>query len=169
MGSARISAKLGNLADEDADAIVCPANSYCGMRGGVADAIRRAGGDAIEKEALAKAPVPVGNAIITGAGRLKAKHVIHAPTMRLPAEKIGTENVEKAVAAALRCADENSLRSVSFPGMGTGVGGVAYKAAAGAMLDAIRRHLGQGQSGIERITIVAYSREFYGELNRLLM
>lgn len=161
----RISAKLGNLPDEATEAIVCPANSSCQMRGGVADAIRRAGGDAIEKEAMSKAPVPVGSAVITAAGSLKARHVIHAPTMRLPAERIGIGNVRKAVRAALECAEENGLRSISFPGMGTGVGGVAYGDAAEAMLEEIKRHLGK----LEKITIVAYSKGFYEELNRLLM
>lgn len=72
---------LGSLLDVKADAIVNPANSYGYMGGGVAGVIKRAGGEEIEREAIKKAPIPVGSAVITTAGRLPFKGVIHAPTM----------------------------------------------------------------------------------------
>ncbi|RLE47642.1 MAG: macro domain-containing protein, partial [Candidatus Methanomethylicota archaeon] len=85
--------------------------------GGVAGAIKRVGGVEIELEARKHAPIPVGEAIFTGAGKLKAKYVIHAPTMERPAMKIGIENVRLAMRAALKCAESLGLRSIAFPGL----------------------------------------------------
>ena len=94
-------AVMGDLTEMDAEAIVNPANSLGVMGGGVALAIRRKGGREIEEEARAKAPIHVGSAVLTTGGRLKARHVIHAPTMAMPAERIGIENVALATRAAL--------------------------------------------------------------------
>ncbi|MGC9113263.1 macro domain-containing protein [Acidilobus sp.] len=88
----------------------------------MAGAIKRKGGASIEQEAMSKAPVEVGNAIVTGVGRLKARFVIHVPTMRYPASRIGEENMRPAMRAALKLAEELGLSSIAFPGMGTGVG-----------------------------------------------
>ena len=119
------------------DAIVNAANSYGYMGGGVAGAIKRAGGVEIEIEAVSHAPIPVGSAVITTAGRLKCKHVIHAPTMEQPASRIDAGNVSEATRAALECADENELKRIAIPGMGTGVGGVPREKAAKAMISVI--------------------------------
>lgn len=127
----------GDLTEQDADAIVNPANSYGLMGGGVAYDIREAGGRSIEDEARAKAPVPVGEAVATSAGALRCRHVIHAPTMTEPAERTTPANVAAAVKAALRVAEGLSVRSIAFPGMGCGVGGVAKTDAARAMVEAV--------------------------------
>ncbi|WP_152413002.1 macro domain-containing protein [Nitrolancea hollandica] len=152
--------KLGNLVEETGDAIVCPANSFNHMRGGVAGVIRQAGGEIIEQEAMAKSPVTVGNAVITGAGKLKVKHVIHAPTMKLPVQHSNTDNVRRAVRAAMRCADQNSLHSISFPGMGTGTGWVPYEDAAESMIGEIKRYLDEEECALKTVSIVAYSEVF---------
>ena len=110
----------------------------------MAGAIKRAGGPEIEKEALRRAPIPVGEATATTAGRLRARYVIHAPTMPRPAMGTSVTNVEKATEAALRAAKELGLLSVAIPGMGTGVGGVPVQEAAETMILAIRRHLSEG-------------------------
>jgi len=117
------------------DAIVNPANSMGFMGGGVAGAIKHVGGIEIEKEAVSKAPIYVGSAIVTTAGTLPCKHVIHAPTMKQPAMRIDVEKVRLATHAALRLADELHLRSIAIPGMGTGVGGVSYQEAAEAIIE----------------------------------
>lgn len=125
------------------------------MGGGAAGAIKRMGGKEIEDEAVKHAPVPVGKAVATGAGRLKAKYVIHAPTMERPAMRIGVENVRLAVRAALECANELRLRSVAFPGMGTGVGGLALEEAAEAMIDETKKHVERG-TNLKRIVFVGF-------------
>jgi O-acetyl-ADP-ribose deacetylase (regulator of RNase III) len=114
------------------------------MGGGVAGAIKRAGGPTIEKEALQRGPIRVGEAIATNAGRLRARYVIHAPTMSLLAMSTDLKSVEKATRAALRVARNLGLSSITIPGMGTGVGGVPVDEAAETMIGTIRKHLSEG-------------------------
>ena len=71
----------GDITQQEVDAIVNAANTHLVMGGGVAGAIRRAGGDKINEEAIKKGPIPLGEAAITTAGNLKAKFVIHAASM----------------------------------------------------------------------------------------
>ena len=75
-----VEAVMGDLTEMDAEAIVNPANSRGVMGGGVALAIRRKGGRELEDKAKAKAPIPVGSAVLTTGGRLTARPVIPAPT-----------------------------------------------------------------------------------------
>lgn len=124
----------GDLTQIICDAIVNPANSYGYMGGGVAGAIKHIGGIEIEKEAISKAPINVGSAVATSAGKLPCRFVIHAPTMKKPAMKIGVENVKLATKAALDLAYELKLKSVAIPGMGTGVGRVPEEEAAEAIV-----------------------------------
>lgn len=130
--------KRGDLTRQKADAICNPANSLMYMGGGAAGALKRTGGEEIEREALKHAPVPVGKAIATTAGKLQARWVVHAPTMERPAMRTTSEKGYFATKAALERADNIGARSLVFPGMGTGVGGVSEEAAAGAMVRAIR-------------------------------
>ena len=144
IGDCIITVAQGDIAQSQAEAIVNPANSRLIMGGGVAGAIKRIGGPAIEKEALQKAPIRVGEAIATSAGKIRARYVIHAPTMSLPAMSTDLESVEKATSAALRVARNLELSSIAVPGMGTGVGGVPVDEAARTMVGAIRQHLLEG-------------------------
>src|SRR3954469_9477940 len=73
------------------DAVVNPANSLGIMGGGVAGALSRRGGPTIQREAMSLAPIAVGAAVVTNAGQLHAKRVIHAPTMEQPGTKVGVE------------------------------------------------------------------------------
>jgi O-acetyl-ADP-ribose deacetylase (regulator of RNase III) len=132
----------GDLTLLPVDAIVNPANSLGIMGSGVAGFIKRRGGDKIQHEAMACAPIAVGAAVLTSAGRLYAKHVIHAPTMEEPGMKIGVENVRRATRAALIAASVNGLDVIAFPGIGTGEGGVDKDEAARAMVDELRAHRG---------------------------
>ena len=134
-----ITVKKGDITKEKCDAIVNPANSFGLMGGGVALVIKRKGGKIIEDQAIMKAPIRVGKAVATTGGKLPCKFVIHAPTMNRPAQSIGTDNVKKAMRAALKCAKKMGLRTVAFPGMGTGVGGVSYDDAAKAMVEEAKK------------------------------
>ena len=124
------------------DAVVNPANSLGIMGGGVAGALHRKGGPSIQREAMSLAPIAVGAAVITNAGTLWAKHVIHAPTMEEPGTKIGIENVRRATRAALIAAAHRSFEVIALPGMGTGLGGVDPSDAARAIVDELRAHRG---------------------------
>jgi O-acetyl-ADP-ribose deacetylase len=112
----------GDIAALAVDAIANAANDRLWMGAGVAGAIKRAGGDEIEREALAKGPIAVGQAVATGAGRLAARWVIHAAVMgqdlRTSADAIGS-----ATRSTLEVADEVGAESLALPAFGTGVGG----------------------------------------------
>ncbi len=137
----KIKVLKGDLTELEVDAIVNPANSLGYMGGGVAGAIKRKGGEEIEKEAVEKAPIPVGKAIATTSGRLKCRYVIHAPTMERPAMRISVDNVEKATRAAFELAKSMKLKSIALPGMGTGVGGVKEEDAARAMMNVAKDYI----------------------------
>jgi len=154
----RITVITGDVTKLEVDAIVNPANSQLIMGGGVAGAIRRAGGDQIQKEALGKAPIPIGKAVVTTAGKLKAKHVIHAPTMTRPAMSTNKENVKQATRAALECASQLRIKSLAFPGMGTGVGGLSLEEAAEVMVAEIKRHMESG-TPLKNIVLVGFNAD----------
>jgi len=134
-----IEIRKGSITTMQVHCIVNPANSFGFMGGGVAEAIKKIGGQSIEDEAIEQAPIQVGTAIITGAGDLVCQKVIHAPTMHNPAEKTDTHKVMCAVKAALELAESEGMLSIAFPGMGTGVGGLDKQEAAKVMVDTIRK------------------------------
>jgi O-acetyl-ADP-ribose deacetylase (regulator of RNase III) len=154
--------KKGGITEEECDAIVNPANSSGYMGGGVALAIKLKGGKEIEKEAIQKAPIKVGNAIATKAGKLKCKYVIHSPTMQKPGEKIPLKNVKLATRAALRLARKLKIKSIAFPGMGTGVGGVKPEDAARIMLEEFKKF-----EDLE-IRVIAFDEKLYNAFKNLL-
>lgn len=149
----------GDITEFHVDAIVNPANSAGTMGGGVAFDIRRKGGKVIEDEAVSFSPIPVGSAVLTTGGGLPSRHVIHAPTMVRPVERVGVENVRKATLAALRLARDKGLMRIAIPGMGTGVGGVDKREAAHAMVSVIRRFLCENE-GID-VVLVAVDKDLY--------
>jgi len=146
----------GDITNLSVDAIVNAANSYGYMGGGVAGAIKRIGGTEIEQEAASQAPIPVGFAVITTAGKLKCRFVVHAPTMEQPASLVDAGNVEEATRAALECADEKGLKVIAFPGMGTGVGGVPKDKAARAMVSEIKKFKSKS---LQEVILVGYDNE----------
>ncbi len=160
-----IEVRRGSLLEVEADVIVNPANSHGYMGGGVAGVIRRFGGEEIEREAISKAPVPVGKAILTTAGKLPFKGVIHAPTMEEPAMRTTEEKVRKATRAALQLADEECFKSVAFPGMGTGVGRLPKEVAARVMVEEIRNF---EPRCLEKVILVDLDEEMVEEWKKAL-
>ena len=135
-----VKVRRGDLTVLFVDAIVNPANTGGSMGGGVAGAIKRAGGDLIEKQAMAAAPIALGAAVSTEAGDLPNLFVIHAPTVDKPAGSSSPELITAAVSAALAEAERVEAQTVAIPGMGTGVGGVDLGDAARAVIEAICAH-----------------------------
>ena len=156
----KIEVLLGDLTEQNVEAIVNPANSLGVMGGGVAGVIKRKGGEEIEKEAMKKAPIPVGEAVVTTGGKLPCRYIIHSPTMRLPAMHIPIKNVTLATRAALKKAAELKVKSLAFPGMGTGVGGVDVNDAAKVMIKEIKRH-GKEYNHPEVVLLVAFESKLY--------
>lgn len=148
----------GDITQQTVDAIVNPANSLMMMGGGVAGAIKRIGGKEIEEEAIRHAPVPVGEAVATKAGRLNAEYIIHTATMRRSAMRTTKENVRLAMRAALENVGKLKVKSVAFPGLGTGVGGIDIKAAANIMLQELKAHIDGGTS-LQSVIFVGFSQK----------
>jgi O-acetyl-ADP-ribose deacetylase (regulator of RNase III) len=134
VGQTEIILEQGDITEMDVDAVVNAANNHLWMGSGVAGAIKRKGGEVIEQEAVAKGPISVGEAVITGAGKLKAKHVIHAAGMGQDL-RTDEKKVRLATSNSLMRAEENQLQSVAFPAIGTGVGGFSAHQCAKAMLE----------------------------------
>jgi O-acetyl-ADP-ribose deacetylase (regulator of RNase III) len=159
-----IKVRLGDITRISCDAIVNPANSFGYMGGGVAGALKRVGGKQIEKEAVKKAPIPVGNAIVTTGGNLPSRYVIHAPTMQKPAMVIPLDNVKRATRAALSLAKKLKLSVVVLPGMGTGVGGVSYMQAAEAIVSIAKEY----QDEFEQLILMDRNQEMIDAFHRFL-
>jgi len=157
----------GDITRLEVDAIVNAANSLLIMGGGVAGAILQAGGREIQEDANRKAPVPIGKAVATTAGKLKAKYVIHAPTMERPAMPTNKQKVGLATRGALECARQLDITSIAFPGMGTGVGGVDLEAAAEVMVNEIKRHVESG-TPLKKIMLVGFSADLTSAFERAL-
>jgi len=129
-----------DISDMAVDAIVNPANSLGIMGGGVAAVLSRKGGPLIQREAMSLAPIAIGAAVVTNAGTLWAKNVIHAPTMEEPGLKVSVENVRRATRAALLAASQRGFDVIAVPGLGTGLGGTDPADAARAMVNELRAH-----------------------------
>ena len=163
---AKIQLRQGDLTEADTDAIVNAANNDLMLGGGVAGAIRIKGGPAIQRECDRIGPIPLGEAAITGAGTLKARHVIHAASMRL-GESTTEANLRAATRNSLKRAAENSLKSIAFPAIGTGIAGFPTERCAQVMIEEVRKHLG-GETTLERVEFVLFDRRMLEIFERVL-
>ncbi len=126
----------GDITQIKADALVNAANNHLWMGAGVAGAIKRAGGSQIEAEAVSKGPVAVGEAVVTTAGSLKAKYVIHAAVMG-PDLSTDADKIRLATRNSLLRAAELGIESIAFPALGTGVGGFPVAECARIMINEV--------------------------------
>lgn len=160
----------GDITEMDTDAIVNAANAALKLGGGVAGAIRRKGGPAIQAECDKIGGTFVGGAVITTGGNLKAKHVIHAVGPRM-GEGNEDEKLRNATLNSLKVADENNLKSISFPAISTGIFGFPIDRCAKIMLTTAIEYL-KGETGIERVVFCLFGKESYQvflqELSRLV-
>ena len=148
------------------DAIVNAANAQLILGGGVAGAIRKKGGPAIQQECDLKGPTFVGNAVITNAGDLKAKYVIHAVGPRM-GEGDEDSKLENATLNSLKTADENNLKSISFPAISTGIFGFPMERAAEIMLSATINYL-EGKTELEKVVFCLFGNESYSIFEKCL-
>jgi O-acetyl-ADP-ribose deacetylase (regulator of RNase III) len=149
----------GDLTEQDVDAIVNAANNDLQLGGGVAGAIRRKGGPAIQEECDRIGPILLGEAAITTGGRLAARHVIHAASMRL-GEDTAEENLRLATRNSLLRAAEKGLRSIALPAVGTGIAGFPIRRCAEVMLEEAVSHL-KGRTSLEDVRFVLFDRPAY--------
>ncbi|HUL35540.1 MAG TPA: macro domain-containing protein [Candidatus Eisenbacteria bacterium] len=153
--SDRIQILQSDLTEMDVDAIVNAANNDLILGAGVAGAIHRKGGEEIQEECNTIGSIPVGYAAITGGGRLKARHVIHAASMGLGGVRTTAKSLRTSTAHSLRIANEHHLRTIAFPAVGTGVSGFPMQECAQVMLSEAAKHL-QGETSIETVYFVLF-------------
>jgi O-acetyl-ADP-ribose deacetylase len=157
IGATTLEVAQGDITACDVDAIVNAANNHLWMGAGVAGAIKRRGGQAIEDEAVRQGPIPVGAAVVTGGGGLKARYVIHAAAMGQDLVT-NAELIRQATISSLRQAADLGLTSVAFPALGTGVGGFPVDEAARVMIDAACAVLqGTPRPSLERVVFVLFA------------
>jgi O-acetyl-ADP-ribose deacetylase (regulator of RNase III) len=144
----------GDLTEMDVDAVVNAANNDLQLGGGVAGAIRRKGGEAIQRECNAVGSIPIGGAAITSGGKLHARHVIHAASMQLGGETTARA-LRTSTAHSLRIAAERELHSIAFPAVGTGIAGFPLSECAQIMLREVVEHL-KGPTSLERVYFVLF-------------
>jgi O-acetyl-ADP-ribose deacetylase (regulator of RNase III) len=145
----------GDITTLAVDAIANAANNHLWMGAGVAGAIKSAGGAEIEREAVARGPVEVGDAVATGAGRLQAKHVIHGAVMGQDL-RTNADLVSRTTRRCLEVADELGCRSLALPAFGTGVGGFPLEECARLM---VAEAQGFEPGSLERVVFAVFGTE----------
>ena len=153
--STEIEIVKGDISSIEADALVNAANNHLWMGAGVAGALKRAGGQKIEDEAVRKGPIPVGDVVETTAGDLKAQYVIHAAVMGQDLRTDETK-IRSATRKALKLAEDLGLKTIAFPALGTGVGGFPLEECAHVMLEEVTQY-----PGSLKVIFVLYSEESY--------
>jgi O-acetyl-ADP-ribose deacetylase len=145
----------GDIAALEVDAVANAANNHLWMGSGVAGAIKRAGGEEIEREAVQLGPIEVGEAVATGAGRLPARWVVHGAVMGQDL-RTNAELVRGTTESCLRAADELGAESLALPAFGTGVGGFPLDECARIMVEAVR---GYEPSSLKRVIFAVFGPE----------
>jgi O-acetyl-ADP-ribose deacetylase (regulator of RNase III) len=155
----RIEIVKGDITQVDVEAIVNAANNELWMGSGVAGAIKSAGGEVVEREAVAKGPIMPGEAVYTTAGKLPYKAVIHAAVM---GQDLRTTDklIRQATIASLNVAEKLKLSSLALPAFGTGVGGFPMKACAYIMTRAVNGYRPLAEH-LERVLFCLYDEYGY--------
>src|SRR5215469_10816816 len=143
MSAPRVVIVTGDLVEQEVDAIVNAANSDLQLGGGVAGAIRRAGGPSIQDECDAHGPVNVGAAAITGGGTLGARYVIHAASMSLGG-RTTRSSLRSSMDHVFRLAQRNGVRSIAVPAVGTGIAGFPIDECGRVMAESLMTVLNEG-------------------------
>jgi O-acetyl-ADP-ribose deacetylase (regulator of RNase III) len=154
---AEIEVERADITNLEVDAIANAANTQLRHGGGVAGAISRAGGPAVQEESDRAAPIELGDAVETTAGEMPSRWVIHAATMELGGPT-SAEIIRRATASTLAKSDELGARSLALVAFGTGVGGFPPEEAARIEIEEVRRHLDAG-SGLERVVFAVHGEE----------
>src|SRR5438105_7100100 len=169
-GKVRVMAEIevieADITKLEVDAIANAANTQLMHGGGVAGAIARAGGEAVNRESREKAPIGLGEAVETSAGAMPSKWVIHAATMELGGPT-SAEIIRRATASTLAKADELGARSLALVAFGTGVGGFPVGEAARIEVEEARRHLASG-SGLELVVFAVFGADALEAFERAL-
>jgi O-acetyl-ADP-ribose deacetylase (regulator of RNase III) len=185
-----ITIQKGDITKISSDAIVNAANNYFYMGGRVAAAIKDKGGIEIEQDAVDQGPIDIGGAVTTPGYKLKAKFIIHAAVMGMPASppaslpastnlgergesqggsfQTDAERIRKVTKSAISEAEKNNCQSLAFSALGCGVGKFSYKESTKVMFSAIKDHFANHKSSLRNIVFVLYEQEAYDKFKKVI-
>ncbi len=166
IGRKKLGLRLGDITLADCDAIVNAANCHLQHGGGVAGAIVRRGGESIQKECNRIGYTPTGRAVISGAGALKARYVIHAVG---PVWGEGDEDakLKSAVLSALKLATEHAVESIAFPAISSGIFGFPLERCARILLCTMEKFLEENTKAPD-IYVYLYTQHDYNIFLKML-
>jgi O-acetyl-ADP-ribose deacetylase (regulator of RNase III) len=150
----------GDISAVSAAVIVNAANNSLWMGSGVAGAIKIRGGPEIEREAAAKGPILVGQAVETGAGKLNARYVIHAAVMGQDL-KTGADAIALAAWNTFALAEKLKVDSIAMPALGTGVGAFPVKSCAKLLFGTLKKFDAAGPVYVKRVIFVLYTQKAF--------
>jgi len=157
VGKTKLEVASGDITELEVDAIANAANNELWMGAGVAGAIKRAGGEAIETEAMLQGPIEVGAAVVTTGHDLKARWVVHAAVMG-PDLKTDANKIAKGTYSTLEAADRAHARSLAMPAFGTGVGGFPlYQCASIMTAETVRYLKDHPGTGLRHVMFSVYT------------
>src|SRR5438105_4955531 len=157
MFETRVVIITGDLVEQAVDAIVNAANNDLQLGGGVAGAIRRAGGPTIQDECDTHGSVQVGEAAITGAGNLRARYVIHAASMSLGG-RTTRASLKSSMQHVFRLARQHDVESIAVPAVGTGIAGFPIDVCGRVMAECLNETLSEGWQARE-VRFVLFGEE----------
>lgn len=158
----------GDITGLDVDAIVNAANQYLQLGSGVAGAIRSKGGPSIQRECDQIGGCPVGGAVITGGGNLKARHVIHAVGPH-GSDVDADEKLIGATRSSLELVNKHELKSIAFPAISTGVFGYPIDKCARVMIGtAVRYLVDTPRTSLELVVFCLYGQAAFDVFARQL-
>ena len=157
----KIELRLGDITKQSVDAIVNAANTALLGGGGVDGAIHRAAGPELLAECRRIGSCPTGEARITKAYRLPAKHVIHTvgPIWR-GGKTNEKELLRNCYRNSMKLADENGIKTIAFPSISTGAYGFPIERAAPIALQVVRENL-QKMMNLEKVIFICFSQSDY--------
>ncbi|BEQ15055.1 O-acetyl-ADP-ribose deacetylase [Desulfoferula mesophila] len=168
IGQTRLVLTQGDITQADTEAIVNAANSRLAGGGGVDGAIHRAGGPEIMAECRKIGSCPTGEAVITTAGRLKAKKVIHTVGPIYRGRPEDARLLASAYKSSLDLAAQHGLRSVAFPSLSTGAYGYPLDAAAKVALEAVRQGIEKNPGKFDEVRFVLFGQPAFDAFARVL-
>jgi len=161
----RFTVVQGDIAAQQADALVNAAGTSLRMGSGVAGALRRAAGEGLNEAAVAKGPIDLGEVAVTDAFDLPAEYVVHAAAMPHYGDGRATErSIREATRNALAAADELGCASLVIPALGCGVAGFDLARGARFVAEEVRDF---EPTSLRDVRFVGYADEEYETIERV--
>ncbi len=166
IGSRELVLIRGDISRQKQDILVNAANNHFWMGSGVAGALKRQGGEEIEREAMAKGPVEPGECIVTGPGKLDCRHVIHAAVMGQDL-KTDEQILTRAMTNIMKTAGDLKAETLAIPALGTGVGHFSiYDAARIQLQTAMDAML--GNTSLKTVSFILFDEEVFDAFSQRL-